>query len=236
MVCDLILNMQTFQTPPELMQYLLAHLRPRLAARQEVMHSTILPAVRDFQAFVLPLGRELTNAFMNRGGQEAPHAFSYKLGKDLSHSDQRWLQGVGVMRSAAYCCVKTYMKDLSLQQAPVEVIPAGRKVEGRVPKQIVPRTALSTDEAMHFTKLIAKCKTYGLNEAAEALHNFIHECHGTLPRLQWLEAGGKTQCPQLDPAGGNPFFQHLPATSFKLVAANRPASKANRHRSQTAVA
>ena len=219
------------------MQYLLAHLRPRLAARQEIMHSTILPAVRDFQQFVLPLGRELSNAFMNRGGQEAPHAFSYKLGKDLSRSDQQWLQaGVGVLRGAVYCCVKTYMKDLSLQQAPVEVIPAGRRVEGLAPTQIVPGAAISTEEAMHFAKLIAKCRTYGMNEATEALHKFIHDNSGALPRLQWLEAGGKAHCPQLDPADGNPFFQHLPATSFKLVVADRPASKAARHRSQRALA
>ena len=77
MIVSLILSIRAFETPSELMDYLLEKLRPKFAAKQELVTGTMLTAVRDFKKRLDPLNRTLWNAFANRQQKEAPHAFTF---------------------------------------------------------------------------------------------------------------------------------------------------------------
>ena len=224
LVCDLILKATAFEEPKELLAYLTGALRQRFAERGEDVIATVLPAVRDFQEFLWQLGRVLHNAFSNRNGIEAPHAFSFKKGALLSGAEPQGVKDLEVNSRGVYCCVKTYMRDRHLQDPPVLVIPAGRQLASLVPGTIVPPAPLSKEEAVTYAKLIAKCSECDMVRAAGALQALMHQNEGTLLHLHWL-----LECEEVPlvtrPAGGNPFFGHLPERSFQLVAGDRPAGR-----------
>ena len=62
-----------------------------------------------------------------------------------------------------YCCVKTYMRDTSLQQAPVLVLPAERH-ERLVdePREVCARHPMGKPKIDNYTKLEAKLRDYGI--------------------------------------------------------------------------
>ena len=90
-VVSLILQLGAFQTIPELLNFLLEKLREKFAAKTEVVTQTCLSAIRNFQLWMEPLDRTVWNCWGNREKVEAPHAFTYKLGRDLGPSERAWL-------------------------------------------------------------------------------------------------------------------------------------------------
>lgn len=245
LVCDLILKLPSFEEPSELLSSLVSSLAPRFASRFEKLTGIMLPAVRDFQQFLFPLGRTLNNAFANRGGVEAPHSFSFKLGRQLSEQEQRWFANSamesGVMESGSVCeadstyaCVKTYMRDLSLQDAPTLIIPRERSLPILVPASILPPSPLSKEQATHYAKLAVKCLGYDMPAAAKALHGLLHQASGQLLDLDWLCEPGLVYRAPANDADASPFFSHLPKRSFQLFSADRPAAKRFRRAERTA--
>ena len=192
-VVSLILKMTNFQTILELMNYLLEKLREKFGAKAEQVTQTCLSAIRDFQRWMEPLDRTVWNCFGNRNGVEAPHAFSFKLGRDLCDSEKAWLGGVlrcpGESEDV-YCCVKTYMHDTQLQQAPVIILPAGRheRLVGE-PQDVCSRKPMPKTEVDNYMKLTTKLKEHGLDRAATALHALVLDQSYSLPTLPWLASG-----------------------------------------------
>ena len=219
-IVSLILLLNSFQTIAELMRYLLEKLRAKFAAKQEVITQTSLTAVRDFIKWCEPLERSVWNCWGNRLGQESPHSFTFKQGRELTRSEQAWFdesRGLDVSEDV-YCCVKTYMRDTTLQQAPVLILPADRheRLVGE-PREVCARHAMGKPKIDNYTKLKAKLKDYGLKEAADALHALMYVRSYSMPTFPWLSRGWVVDRADRGDSG-NYFFPHLPASSWKLFA------------------
>ena len=208
------------------MEYLLEKMREKFAAKQEVVTYTALTAIRDFAKWTSPLQRTIWNCWGNREETEAPHSFTFKQGRDLSRSEKAWLvapesQGVAESRRLnesedVYCCVKTYMRDTTLQQAPAIVLPVGR--EGQIvgePREVCARHPMGNKKINNYTKLEVKLRDYGMRRAADALHALVHDRSYSLISLQWLRSGWVVDRADRGDSG-NYFFPHLPASSWKL--------------------
>jgi hypothetical protein len=235
-VCSLIQRKHHYEVPEDLMAFLQANLASKFTLKGEEFHVVRLTTVRDFAAWLAPLNITLSNAFANRDGIEAPHAFAFKLRRDLLPSERQWIQNPrrpGVQQSRrpgvqesdedVMCCVKTYMRDTDLQQAPVVVLPADRR--GRVasasPINIVPMREMAPKTVEDLLLLAQTCDTeLALPRAAQALHNLVRKRVYALPTDEWLARQCPPQ-PSLAAVGGNPFFAHLPESSWQLVARHR---------------
>lgn len=225
LVLWLILQLHSYETPEQLAEHLRSRLQDRVAEKGEVLHVMQLNAVHNFKQWLDPLGLQLSGAFKHRDGIEAPHCFSYKLGGHLTQSEQDMVrtEGVAVAEDSVYCCVKTYMRDLHLQQPPVHLMPAARadrvKQRSNVPTQIVPFKDFSKDEVKHVVGLVQQCRNLDLPLAAAALEGLLQPRQVLLPTLKWLATYSLGQmAPWLPRATGNPYFPHLPASSWKMLA------------------
>ena len=89
LVVRILLQKTTYQTPAELLEFIAAHLRPKVVARGEILDARLLTAVRDFCAWLLPIQKTIHNGFANRGGIETAHSFIYKSGRQLSIPQKR---------------------------------------------------------------------------------------------------------------------------------------------------
>ena len=230
-VCSLILQMCSFQTVKELMEYLLEKLKAKFAAKTELVTHTCLTAIRDFSRWLEPLNRTVWNCWGNRQGVEAPHAFSFKLGCDLDVCERQWLgpesRSLGVSEDV-YCCVKTYMRDTQLQQAPAMILPAGRvdRLIGE-PSEVCSRHPLGKTKQDNYMKLAEKLKDNGLSRGAKALHDLVFDRSFSLPKFPWLVNGWRVQREDRSDSG-NYFFRHLPASSWQLFAGDGPMKKKRR--------
>ena len=160
-------------------------------------------------------------------GQEAPHSFTYKQGRELTSSEQAWFpesRGLSVSEDV-YCCVKTYMRDTTLQQPPVLILPSDRHecVVGE-PFRVCARHALGKAKVDMYTKLKNKLKDYGLKAAADALDALMHCKKYTLPTLPWLSRGWEVERADRGDSG-NYYFPHLPASSWRLFAGDSKPKK-----------
>jgi hypothetical protein len=133
-------------------------------------------------------------------------------------------EGVAVVEDAVYCCVKTYMRDLRLQQPPVYLMPSARAErvtqQARAPTQIVPSKDYSETEVKHIVELIHVCRReLNLPAAASELERLIRPGQMLVPEHRWLATYSLgNMAPWLPPATRNPFFPHLPVSSWKLLA------------------
>ena len=229
-ICGLIQRKRCYEVPEELMAFVRSNLESKFRDKGEELRVERLTTVRDFAEWLSPLEVTLSNAFANRDGIESPHAFSFKLRRDLLPAERKWMQGQpqqrrrcpGVPESEedVFCCVKTYMRDLELQQAPVLVIPADRP--GRVatpgPVNVVPLHEMKAKTIEQLLLLAQECEMeLDLPRAAQALKDLVRKRVYILPDDTWLT----TVCQPtrvVEVPGGNPFFQHLPETSWQLVA------------------
>ena len=127
----------------------------------------------------------------------------------------RW--GLGVSEDV-YCCVKTYMRDTTLQQAPVLILPADRheRLVGE-PREVCDRHAMGKSKIDNCTKLEVKCRDYGLKEAVDALHALMYDRRYSMPTFPWLSRGWEVDRADRGDSG-NCYFPHLPASSWRLVA------------------
>ena len=235
-VVSLILRCR-FETPAELLVFVAEELRPRFAAKHEELQAETLSAVRDFSGWLAPLNRTLWNAFANRKGMEAPHAFTFKLGRELRPSERAWFRGPGVEKferagpgasdsRSVYCCVKEFMHSVDLKQAPVLTIPAGRALHEMSPRNVVARRPLGEATIKNYMKLQQRCIQYGLQDAARGLDALLYDRTYSVPQLLWLTHSDvcfRWECAEVDARDhmvSNRFFPHLP-NSLHLLAGDR---------------
>jgi len=116
------------------------------------------------------------------------------------------------------CIVKTYMRDKQAQQGPVCAVPAGR-AEGVVasPEGYLPVAPLTRKQIEDYLTLAEELDTnWDSPQAAAALRSLVAERVYEKPASEWLHAAGIPERPAVQT--GNPFFPHLPATSWRLLA------------------
>ena len=226
LVIKLVLQPHRFQTPDEFMALLRDALEERVQQKGEKLSVQLLRTIRDFEGWMRPLNVELFNCFATRGGVESPHSFSFKRRRDLTARDHSVQQDVQTSRPRyasapnsddVMCCVKTYMRDVKLMQAPVPVLPQGRvdRLVGSGPVGVTEAHPLSDMQIDHFLQLERACRGQLQSlQAADALHSLVHDRHYPLPDSVWLDRHSVPPPPA--PEFDHPFFPHLPVSSWRL--------------------
>ena len=174
------------------------------------------------------MGCKLYHGFGSRGGIEAPHSFALKMRRDLTRQEINLVQKepaptalfnhLPVMLDDAFCCIKTYTRSLELQQAPMLVIPAGNRAGLQLdgPAAMVALKPMGEKEIETLLVLASLCEEhFKMPAAAIALRRLALKREYTLPGERWLPSPANTRAPAA--AGANPFFPHLPETSWRLL-------------------
>jgi hypothetical protein len=123
-----------------------------------------------------------------------------------------------------YSCVKNFMSDLTIQQAPLMVLPASRcnLVTTRYPTELLSPTQFDSKRQAELLALAAELDTkeFGMHRAAAALKelasNTVPESRVDEAPVTWLQQDATLPDPVLTTA--NPYFDHLPASSWHLLA------------------
>lgn len=225
-VLTVVLRRVRFQTKEELADAVRERMASRIAARGEDLHVLVLEHIRDFGRWLQPLGVELYNAFMTRHGVESPHAFTYKLRRDLTGAERRLLQASERHGDDqdVLGCVKTYMHSSSLQQAPLLVLPAARRRAAQSemlphPTRMMVLEPLKDARRKELRELAAvlRTDTYRMSAGADALDALAAGPPAEqFPPTLWLcnEGMGSTEAMCHT---GNELFPHLPDLSWNLL-------------------
>lgn len=219
-----ILRVRSWQTPGELVGSLVSSLSPQFQARGETLTAELLGSVRDFQHWLLPLETQCYNCLANRGGVEAPHSFTFKSAQDLTPTERSTKDELESWRPNelhpldVVCCVKTYMRDQHLQQSPVLVVPVDRlqRLTTAQPNSTVPIKAWTDQALENFLSLADLCThEHNMPEAGAAL---VALCSQRLhvPAADPWPTALIDRAIRPEPTK-NPYFPHLPASSFRLL-------------------
>ena len=226
LLLSFIAQKSSWETAEELLGYLVSRLRARAWQKGETVASVFLDSVRDFSTWLSPLAMSIAGAFGTRGGIEAPHSFTLKMRSHLTSEEVNQLALEPKCRGVreadgpldVVCCVKTYMRDTRLQQAPVLTLPQARMtlVVGNWPSAVVPRAAMADPGIESALKLADLClHDLQMPLAGAALQDLVYQRRITAAPTDWLRA------PALANEGaipaGQPEFPHLPVTSWKLT-------------------
>lgn len=221
-VLKLVLQRFRFQTPEEFLKLLHQELVNRVAAKGEELVTDVLLGIRDYAAWLAPMGCGLMNAFGTRAGVEAPHAFSFKFRRDLTHADVRDVEIPGVLQPGhpndVMCCVKTYMRSAKLSHLPTLVIPNGRDLRVTTPEPLDVKKSyeLSDDKVECYLTLAKMCEEdLEMPQAAQRLRDMVLIRKYVVPQAPWLRNPEVARLGQLEL--GEPIFPHLPAVSWRLV-------------------
>jgi hypothetical protein len=228
-ILELVLRKYCWETPQELAGYISSVMSRKFEEKGEDFHCSTLTGIRDFSAWLQPLGVKLSGAFASRkkrGGQEtiwSPHSFSYKQWRDMLATEKSKTSGEGKPEDV-FCLVKSYMHDQELLQAPLLVLPADRArlLVDPAPTKLCSREVLLAarkDQLLAFAALLEKSEFHYL-EAAKYMRQLVSQEPGrvmSLLRLQWLHSARERAVAPL-PVSGNPYFQHLPDIPWRLLA------------------
>ena len=158
---------------------------------------------------------------MTRRGVDAPHCFMLMKGASLSRS-YRDMMDHAPESTSVYCCVKSYVRDLGLQQAPVLVLREQRLVLLRspAPQDIVERKELSDKEIRSCLKLAQVCETkFQMPDAAAALRDTVYKREYHRIAFAWCLQPRPYFPSEADEHGQrNVYFPHLPDHTWELVA------------------
>lgn len=214
-----ILRKSSWQTPKELLDFLASQLQGHFTGKGEELTAEPLGSTRDFKAWLQPLETRLYNAFATRGGIETPHSFTFKIARDLTQAER----GTGVQESGmqpldVVCCVKTYMRDQHLQHEPVVVLPAGatNRLASLQPATLLELKPWKPDALAGFLDLADRCNhDHGMPLAGAALRTLATERQQIPPLDPW--PANLIQRTLLPMQTRNPYFPHLPTSSFRLL-------------------
>ena len=235
-----ILRKHNWQTPAELMEFLDQSMKHYFHNRGEEFFVRRLGGIRDFEDWMKPLKQRLEGSFQTRGGIEAPHSFACKLRRDLTLAEVRKVDPVPAVPAVpvdpqpndVMICVKAFMRSTCIQQAPVLAVTAAQKATLRPggPRCFLQLKEPSDVALANLLKLQRLCEhDFKMPRAAAALLDLasgprLYE----LPPDHWLTAPAEARgLPEL---GSNPFFSHLPETSWHLLVtpAHRPGMQGKR--------
>jgi hypothetical protein len=226
LISAFVLRKKQYLSPSAIATFLQESLEPRFAARNEKFEAEVMTGVRSFTSWLAPLaeqGIHLHNAFMTRGGKEAPHSFSYRRTESLSSKELEMLtaaerQALGTRDVSA--CVKTYVRDLEPQQPPVLIVKPHELTRLQPePQELVLRKPLSSRALEGYLTLAQACeKELDMPVAAVALRDLVHAREYTLCHSPFLTSPRARQIRTSMGELGHPYFPHLPKSSWRLLA------------------
>jgi hypothetical protein len=232
LIVKIVLKRRVYLNPAAFVTLLQNALEDRFLTKGECFKAKLLPTVRDFKAWLAPLGCSVEKCFQNRFGIETPHSFSFKMRQALTPTEvaqaaeeedartSRRRRGgrPDVSQQDVMACVKTYLRSPSLQQAPLAVLPefARDRLLSASPATVHPVRPLSDEQIEHYLKLAAACdEELELPEAAVALRQLVLERVYPLPSDNWLRAAAPVR--PSEAAASHPLFPHLPESSYRMV-------------------
>ena len=220
LVLQVVLRVVKFQTKGELVELLRTRMRHLIENRGETLHVDVLEHVRDFHTWLAPLKVELYNCWGTRRGVEAPHAFSYKLRRDLDSHEAAAVETRRGCGTDVMCCVKTYMHSPQLQQSPLVVLPRERYAAAALsagPVAMVQRHKVSEKrkEELMDLALLLRGQPYNMHRGADDLERFVAgPGPASFPATPWLQAEAADWSMPAQP--GTELTPHLPETSWPM--------------------
>jgi hypothetical protein len=125
-----MLQLPCFNSPADVLEHLHSRLQTKLVGQAAVACCEHLAAVHDFKGWLEPLGLHFCDALRNRGGVVTPHSFMFKPRALLSSKELAWgteeRQGFTATSADVMCCIKAYMRDVQLQQEPMQTLSASQ--------------------------------------------------------------------------------------------------------------
>ena len=236
LILELVLRKNVWETPEELVMLIEKSLKSKFNARGDDFFCGILPGIRDWGAWLQPLGVRLAGAFKARKGpngevQWTLHPFSYKRREDLHQDEKLQMSQKSIVSEESphdvISLVKSYMHDRCLQQPPLVVLPAGRlRILGApTPTRLILREVLlpaRKEQLLQLAGMLCK-EEYRYPAAAVYIRGLADPAPNRdtqLPRLNWLNRLLVAPAPmQLhDAQSSNSYFAHLPQISWNLLA------------------
>jgi hypothetical protein len=212
LIAALVLRKRQYLSPSAIADILQESLEPRFAARNEKFQAEMLNGVRSFTQWLAPLaerGIHLHNAFMTRGGQEAPHSFSYRRAESLTPTELAMLPAAerqALMARDVSSCV--------LIVRPNELADLGPE-----PLELVLRKPLTNKLLEGYLTLAQACeRDLDMPLAANALRDLVQAREYTMCHSPFLTSQhARLQRTSLEDLG-HPYFPHLPKSSWRLLA------------------
>ena len=214
-----------FEVPEDLIQKMEELLQDYVASKKEELYVEPVPFIRDFNAWLEPLGITLYNAMMPRDGRPTPHAFTIKIRTDLS---QREVQALGRPRRRGFpdhpedvfivCKGRMHMTEI---HPPVLALPhaclAGMLTTS--PQAMLPRNDLEEKE-QHQRKelacLLRRMPQPYIRAAARIEKSLCGEFGMEPGPLLWLQAMAMPRTEVHLSRHG--YYEHLPDNSWNLLA------------------
>lgn len=148
----------------------------------------------------------------------APHCFTMCKGSTMPPKHRERVQSFE--QDAVYCCVKSYIRDVDLQQDPLVMIKPGWSLLSRVPQIVKERDELSEKQVRDAHALMHVCKNVvspALERTVQALTDRLLKRTYNVPKLDWMLQPLMTEIVRL-PEERNQYFPHLPASTWQLQA------------------
>ena len=128
---ELLRRSASFQCPADVKKLLQDGLENHISMKGEKLYVEKLDCVRDFSAWLGPLGTELHNAFQTRKGIVAPHSFYFKRRQDLFDDEAKQLS---LQRSADF------------SSHPLDVFAMVKQFDTQLPANLKPRHVVDDEE------------------------------------------------------------------------------------------
>ena len=218
------------------MQLLLEKLQQHVRAKDEKLFAEQLFHVHDFGDWLKPLGVHLSNAFVSREGRSAVHSFTYKVRTDLSTSDVAKLPRSSRRHTAhgedVFALTKGRMH-MTKTKAPVLALPHSSlsSVTTNQPAKLMDFRETKKAQKNELQKLHDQLQTKMATinpRTIKLLKDILAGAGGSersVPDLDWLLSGPR--CRQPVEATHNVYYEHLPDTSWNLLASFRRKAHAD---------
>ena len=217
-----------FEVPEDLRKSLVSCLQEHVHAKQEQLNVNMVMSIRDFDGWLKPLLITQHNCFVTRRGRLAAHSFIYKVRSDLSPAQVSDLSKLGrrVQRGFpehpedVFAITKGRMYHTKTM-SPVLVLPHAilNRISGSVPKDILKQEAMTKPERDNLEKLARtlRCMPQPYLRAARDIDIMLSEAEPEQPPVfNWLALPPPPRAAVS--ITRNAYYEHLPDTSWNLVA------------------
>ena len=224
----MVLRRYRFEIPEDLVHKMQEVLQDHVANKKEDLYAESVSFVRDFEAWLQPVGVTLYNAMMPRKNRPAAHAFSVKTRADLSPREVRALgqprrRGFPDSPEDVFIITKGRMH-MTEAKPPVLVLPHETlaSVRRTSPQGMLPRTPFDESERKNLQNLVDLLERMPQSypHALARIERMMAGDFGAEPGpFRWLQ--------ELAPPWAvvqvtrNAYYEHLPDNSWNLLERRR---------------
>ena len=221
----MVLRRYRFETPEDLVHKMQEVLQDHVANKKEDLYAESVSFVRDFEAWLRPLGITLYNTMRGRDDRPTAHAFSMKIRTDLS---PREVIALGRPRRRGFpdnpedvfvvCKGRMHMTQA---HPPVLALPHATlaSMGATAPQGMLPRNPFDESQRKNLTELVDLMRrmpqSYPL--AASRIEKILGGDLGAQPGpLLWLQTPAPPRA--VAQVTRNAYYEHLPDNSWNLLA------------------